>query len=57
MTDNKCRLCNHEFDDCDIMKPIEGKILVIPELINPEISKHGNNALRIAITMQLENLI
>jgi len=53
--------CGHiyfpDFDDCDIMKPIEGKILVIPEFINHGISEHRNNALRIAITMQLENLI
>ena len=53
--------CGHiyfpDFDDCDIMKPIEGKILIIPEFIKHGISEHGNNALRIAITMQLENLI
>ena len=53
--------CGHiyfpDFDDCDIMKPIEGKILIIPESINHGISEHGNKAFRIAITMQLENLI
>ena len=46
-----------DFDDYDIMKPIEGKILVIPEFINPGIFEHKNSAFRIAITMQLENLI
>ncbi|MDH3314082.1 MAG: hypothetical protein OES15_04295 [Nitrosopumilus sp.] len=53
--------CGHiyfpDFDDCDIMEPKEGKILIIPESIKHGISEHGNNALRIAITMQLENLI
>jgi len=41
----------------DTVKPIEGKFLIIPENILHGISKHGNNALRIAITMQLENLL
>lgn len=53
--------CGHiyfpDFDDCDIMKPIEGKILIIPETINHGISEHGSKAFRIAITMQLENLV
>jgi len=53
--------CGHiyfpDFDDCRIMEPKEGKILIIPKFIKHGISEHGNNALRIAITMQLENLI
>jgi len=53
--------CGHiyfpDFDDCDIMKPIEGKFLLIPEGIPHGISQHHNKTLRIAVTMQLENLI
>lgn len=46
-----------DFDGCRIMEPKEGKIIIIPEFIKHGISEHGNDALRIAITMQLENLI
>ena len=46
-----------DFDGCRIMEPKEGKIIIIPEFIKHGVSEHGNDALRIAITMQLENLI
>ena len=46
-----------DFDDCDVIKPIEGKFLLIPENIPHGISQHHNKTLRIAVTMQLENLI
>jgi len=54
--------CGHiyfpDFDGCcDIMAPIEGKLLLIPEGIPHGISQHHNKTLRIAVTMQLENLI
>ena len=53
--------CGHiyfpDFDDCDVVKPIEGKLLIIPEGISHGISQHHNKTLRIAVTMQLENLI
>ena len=53
--------CGHiyfpDFDDCDVVKPIEGKFLIIPEGIPHGISQHHNKTLRIAVTMKLENLI
>jgi len=53
--------CSHiffpEFDDCEIMDPIEGKFLLMPEDIPHGISEHKNKTLRIAITIQLENLV
>jgi len=53
--------CGHiyfpDFDDCDVMEPKEGKFLLIPEGIPHAISQHHNKTLRIAVTMQLENLI
>jgi len=53
--------CGHiyfpDFDDCGVMEPKEGKFLLIPEGIPHAISQHHNKTLRIAVTMQLENLI
>ena len=46
-----------DFDDCNVIKPVEGKFLLIPENIPHGISRHHNKTLRIAVTMQLENLI
>ena len=46
-----------DFDSDDTVAPIENKILVIPEGIPHGISQHHSDTLRIAVTMQLEDLI